>query len=56
MLDDVEDLVDREVQGVKAVESSVFTVVGERPPWELGPDAPLHASLSCWLEGSRILM
>ena len=35
------------------VESSVFAVVGERPPWELGADAPLHASSSCRVTGSR---
>ena len=29
MLDDIEDLVSREVQGVKVVESSVFAIVGE---------------------------
>jgi len=29
MLDDVEDLIDREIRGVKVVESSVFVVVGE---------------------------
>ena len=27
MLDDVEDLIDREVQGVKVMESSVFAII-----------------------------
>ena len=49
----VKDLVDQEVQGAKAVESLVFAIVGEHPPWELGPDVLSRASLSCRLEGSQ---
>ena len=53
MLDDMKDLIDQEVQGVKVKESSFFAIIGKRPSWELGPNAPLYASLSYRFEGSR---
>jgi len=53
MLDNVEDLVDWEVQGVKVMEPSTFAVTGERAPWELGLGAPLRAFSSCRAEGSH---
>ena len=41
MLDDVEDLVDREAQGVKAVEFSVFAIVGGTSSLGVGARCPL---------------
>ena len=41
MLDDMEDLIDREVQGVKGMESSVFTVIEEAFSLGLGARCPL---------------
>ena len=46
MLEDVEDLADQEVQGVKAVESSAFVVVGEASSFGIGARCPL----ACFLE------
>jgi len=46
MLDDMKDLVDREVQGVKVVESSVFTIVGEASTLGVGA----RCLLACFLE------
>ena len=54
MLDDVEDLINREVQGVKVMESwGSSPSSGERLPRELGSDVPLRASSSCQLECSQ---
>ena len=56
MLDDVKDLVNRQPQGVKIGASSVFAIMGKRTSCLLGRDVPSHASVSYWLEGSRVPM
>ena len=56
ILDDVKNLVNQELQGVKAKDSPVFPVVRRASSSGVGPDVPLRASSSCRLEGSRILM
>jgi len=48
MLDDVKNLVNRELQGVKAVESSVFAVVGGASSLGVGA----RCSLACFLKMS----
>ena len=45
ILDEVEDIIDREVLGVKAVKSSIFTIVGGASSLGIGARCPLACFL-----------